>query len=149
MRMIIFAAAALAVAAMAQERPVHVLVAYYSQTGNTEKLAMAIGKGAAGVKGVEVAVKKTVDVKDAEILAADGEDAGAVTRTVESADVRQAGSLRPADSRPVDHASTPDFVRAAAGSRRAGCQPAVHRRVTERLRPRRSCARVPRRSESW
>jgi len=61
-----------AVAAMAQDRPVHVLVAYYSQTGNTEKLAVAIGKGAASVKGVEVAVKKTVDVNDAEILAADG-----------------------------------------------------------------------------
>src|SRR5215467_2019046 len=57
---------------MAQERPVHVLVAYYSQTGNTEKLAVAIGKGAASVKGVEVAVKKTVDVTDAEILRADG-----------------------------------------------------------------------------
>jgi NAD(P)H dehydrogenase (quinone) len=61
-----------AVTAMAQQRPIHVLVAYYSQTGNTEKLAVAIGKGAASVKGVEVSVKKTVDVKDAEILTADG-----------------------------------------------------------------------------
>ena len=59
-------------AAAAQDHPVRVLVAYYSQTGNTEKLAVAIGKGAATVKGVEVTVKKAADVKDAEILAADG-----------------------------------------------------------------------------
>jgi NAD(P)H dehydrogenase (quinone) len=57
---------------MAQQRPVRVLVAYYSQTGNTEKLAVAIGKGAAAVKGVEVAVRRVADVKDAEILQADG-----------------------------------------------------------------------------
>jgi NAD(P)H dehydrogenase (quinone) len=63
---------ALAAWAPAQERPVRVLVSYYSQTGNTEKLAIAIGKGAASVKGVEAAVHKTVDVKDTEILQADG-----------------------------------------------------------------------------
>jgi NAD(P)H dehydrogenase (quinone) len=57
---------------VAQERPARVLVAYYSQTGNTEKIAVAIGKGAASVKGVEVAVRKVGDVKDAEILGADG-----------------------------------------------------------------------------
>ena len=49
-----------------------VLVAYYSQTGNTEKLAAAIAKGAASVKGVEVAVRKTAEVKDQEMLQADG-----------------------------------------------------------------------------
>jgi NAD(P)H dehydrogenase (quinone) len=57
---------------MAQQRPVKVLVAYYSETGNTEKMAAAIGKAAGSVKGVEVAVRKTVDVKDHEILEADG-----------------------------------------------------------------------------
>jgi NAD(P)H dehydrogenase (quinone) len=51
---------------------VRVLVAYYSQTGNTEKIAAAIGKGAGALKGVEVAVRKAADVKDAEILGADG-----------------------------------------------------------------------------
>jgi NAD(P)H dehydrogenase (quinone) len=56
----------------AQDRPVRLLVAYYSQTGNTEKMAVAVGKGAASVKGVEVAVRKVADVKDAEILGADG-----------------------------------------------------------------------------
>jgi NAD(P)H dehydrogenase (quinone) len=60
------------VVAAAQERPVKVLVAYYSQTGNTEKMAVAIGKGAAAVKGVEIAVRKVGDVKDSEILEADG-----------------------------------------------------------------------------
>jgi len=58
--------------AVAQERPIKVLVAYYSATGNTEKMAGAIGKGAASVKGVEVAVRKVGEVKDAEILGADG-----------------------------------------------------------------------------
>jgi NAD(P)H dehydrogenase (quinone) len=76
MRLETFVASVLALVApalsSAQERPVHILVAYYSQTGNTEKLAVAIGKGAAAVKGVEVAVRKAADVKDAEILAADG-----------------------------------------------------------------------------
>src|SRR5207302_10556679 len=78
MRLMRIATGALAVGAaslpvaVAQEHPVRVLVSYYSQAGNTEKLAAAIGKGAASVKGVEVAVKKTADVKDAEILQADG-----------------------------------------------------------------------------
>jgi|SRR5215471_2011055 len=62
----------IAIAAMAQPRPVRVLVAYYSQTGNTEKLAVAIGNGAASLKGVAVAVRKVADVKDSEILQADG-----------------------------------------------------------------------------
>ena len=64
--------AALTLCAQAQERPVRVLVAYYSQTGNTEKLAAAIGKGAAGVTGVEASVRKVADVKDTEIMQADG-----------------------------------------------------------------------------
>src|ERR1041385_2379559 len=59
---------AIACSAPAQERPVRVLVAYYSQTGNTEKLAAAIGKGVASVAGVEVAVRKAADVKDQEML---------------------------------------------------------------------------------
>jgi NAD(P)H dehydrogenase (quinone) len=68
----IVALVAFAVTAAAQERPVRVLVAYYSQTGNTAKVASAIGKGAASVKEMEVAVRKVSDVKDAEILGADG-----------------------------------------------------------------------------
>ena len=64
--------AASAVLAYAQPAPVRILVAYYSETGNTEKLAQAIGKGAAAVEGVEVSVKKTVDVKDEEFPRYDG-----------------------------------------------------------------------------
>jgi len=71
MRSLIAILAALAWCAPAQQ-PVRVLVSYYSQTGNTEKLAGAIGKGAAQVKGVDAAVKKVAEVKDAEILQADG-----------------------------------------------------------------------------
>lgn len=41
----------------------HILVAYDTQTGNTEKLAQSIAKGAT-IPGVEVAVKKMSDVKD-------------------------------------------------------------------------------------
>jgi NAD(P)H dehydrogenase (quinone) len=55
-----------------QQQPARILVAYFSETGNTEKLAQAIQKGAAGVEGVEVTLRKTTDAKDEEILRADG-----------------------------------------------------------------------------
>src|ERR1051326_744239 len=62
--------------ALAPQAPVRVLSAYHSQTGNTEKMAQAIRKGAASVQGVEVTLRKTTDVKDQEILQADGIIAG-------------------------------------------------------------------------
>jgi NAD(P)H dehydrogenase (quinone) len=55
-----------------QPGPVRILVTYYSQTGNTEKLAQAIGEGAKAVPGVEVTVQKMADVKDAAIATFDG-----------------------------------------------------------------------------
>lgn len=61
-----------AATAFAQPPPVRILIAYHSQTGNTEKLAQAVRKGAASVEGVEVTLHKTADVKDPEILQADG-----------------------------------------------------------------------------
>ena len=61
-----------AVTAFAQPRPTRILVAYYSETGYTEKLAQSIGKGAASVAGVEVALRKTADVKDDDIPGYDG-----------------------------------------------------------------------------
>jgi len=61
-----------AATALAQPPPIRILVAFHSQTGNTEKMAQAIRKGAASVEGVEVTVRKTADVKDQEILQADG-----------------------------------------------------------------------------
>jgi len=47
-------------------------VSYHSETGNTEKLAQAIGKGLASVEGVEVTLRKTADVKPAEVVRYDG-----------------------------------------------------------------------------
>jgi len=61
-------AAALATAA----EPTRILIAYHSQTGNTEKLAQAIERGAAAVAGVEVLLRQAVAVKPEEILRADG-----------------------------------------------------------------------------
>ncbi len=48
-----------------------VLVIYYSKTGNTEKMARAVGEGVKG-EGVEVEVKKVEDTKADELLEADG-----------------------------------------------------------------------------
>jgi NAD(P)H dehydrogenase (quinone) len=58
--------------ALAQQPPVRILISYYSETGNTEKVAQAIGKGAASVPGVEVTLRKTGEVKDDEIPGYDG-----------------------------------------------------------------------------
>jgi len=59
-------------AALAQQPAARVLVAYHSETGNTEKLAQAIGKGVASVEGVEVTLRKTADVKPEEVVRYDG-----------------------------------------------------------------------------
>jgi len=59
--------------AAAQQQPVvRILIAYYSETGNTEKMAQAIRDGAKSVAGVEVTLQKTADVKDETIPAYDG-----------------------------------------------------------------------------
>jgi NAD(P)H dehydrogenase (quinone) len=57
---------------LGQERPARILIAYHSQTGNTEKIAVAVGKGAGSVSGASVVVRKVRDVKDDELLHADG-----------------------------------------------------------------------------
>jgi NAD(P)H dehydrogenase (quinone) len=51
---------------------VKVLIAYHSETGVTEKLAMAIRDGAASVEGVDVVLRKVTAVTDEDIAAADG-----------------------------------------------------------------------------
>jgi len=63
---------ATAAAALAQQPTVRILIAYHSETGHTEKLAQAVRQGAASVSGVEVLLRKTADVRDEEILRADG-----------------------------------------------------------------------------
>lgn len=59
-------------AVMGQQKPVRILIAYHSQTGNTEKLANAIREGGTSVAGVEMTVQKLADVKDGAILECDG-----------------------------------------------------------------------------
>jgi NAD(P)H dehydrogenase (quinone) len=52
--------------------PVRVLVAYHSQTGNTEKMAQAVRDGLLRSKDADVTLKKLPDVTDSDITAADG-----------------------------------------------------------------------------
>src|SRR3954452_22379549 len=58
--------------AWAQQPAARILIAYHSETGNTEKMAQAVQKGAASVGGVAVVLKKAMDVKDGEIAQYDG-----------------------------------------------------------------------------
>jgi len=56
----------------AQQPATRILVAYHSETGNTEKLAQAIRAGAMSVPGIEVAVRKVTEFKPEEIVRYDG-----------------------------------------------------------------------------
>jgi NAD(P)H dehydrogenase (quinone) len=58
--------------ALACAAPVRILVAYYSETGNTEKMAASVREGAASVEGASVTLRKVADVTDEEIRTADG-----------------------------------------------------------------------------
>jgi NAD(P)H dehydrogenase (quinone) len=58
--------------ALAQEPAVRILVAFHSDTGNTEKMAQAVSKGASSVSGVDVTLRRTADVKDDDIPGYDG-----------------------------------------------------------------------------
>ena len=58
--------------AFAQHPAARILISYYSETGNTGKIAQAIGKGAASVSDVEVTLRKTSEVKDEDIPRFDG-----------------------------------------------------------------------------
>jgi len=49
-----------------------ILVFYDSKTGNTETMALAVGKGAEKVGKLEVKVKKADETKNSDLLAADG-----------------------------------------------------------------------------
>lgn len=59
------------VAAPAAE-PLKVLVAYHSQTGNTEKLAKALAEGAGSVDGVESVLRKIGEVTQQDLETAGG-----------------------------------------------------------------------------
>ena len=62
----------LALAASAQQPPARILIAYHSISGNTEKLAKAVSAGASSAGGVEVLLRKAAEVRNEEILRADG-----------------------------------------------------------------------------
>lgn len=49
-----------------------ILVVYDSKSGNTEKMALAVAKGAENVGGVEVNVKKVEQTTNSDLVAADG-----------------------------------------------------------------------------
>lgn len=49
-----------------------VLVAYHSETGNTEGLAKAVAEGVSAVPGVAAVLRSVTDASDAEISSADG-----------------------------------------------------------------------------
>ena len=52
--------------------PVHILIAYHSQTGNTAKLAAAVRNGAASVAGVEVLLRSVAEASTEDIVKSDG-----------------------------------------------------------------------------
>jgi len=56
-----------------------VLIVYDSETGNTEKMASAIAKGAKETAGVKVAVKKVHQTTNSDLLKADGIIVGSPT----------------------------------------------------------------------
>jgi NAD(P)H dehydrogenase (quinone) len=49
-----------------------ILVVYDSNSGNTETMALAVGKGAKKAGDVEVSVKRAVQTQNSDLLAADG-----------------------------------------------------------------------------
>jgi len=54
------------------QAPVRILVAYYSRTGNTEKMARAVAEGANQVPGVVTTLRKVADASKEDLEAADG-----------------------------------------------------------------------------
>jgi multimeric flavodoxin WrbA len=49
-----------------------ILIVYHSQTGNTQKMAYAVAKGAKSIDAVEVILKKAGDATPDDLLTADG-----------------------------------------------------------------------------
>jgi NAD(P)H dehydrogenase (quinone) len=64
---------------MAQKKGVKVLIVYYSGTGNTEKMAMAVAEGAKKDSQVVVVTKKVSEVTKEDLLDADGMILGSPT----------------------------------------------------------------------
>jgi len=49
-----------------------ILIVYHSQTGNTEKMTLAVAEGARAIEGTEVILKKAGDAVLDDLLSADG-----------------------------------------------------------------------------
>jgi multimeric flavodoxin WrbA len=49
-----------------------ILIIYHSQTGNTQKMALAIAEGAGSIENAEVLLKRASDATTEDLLAADG-----------------------------------------------------------------------------
>ena len=70
-------AAVLAPSGAAAEPPsVTVLVVYYTQSGNTQKMAMAVAQGAQALRGTTVLTKKVNEVSLDDLEAADSSTIG-------------------------------------------------------------------------
>jgi NAD(P)H dehydrogenase (quinone) len=54
------------------DRMAKVIIVYYSESGNTEKMALAVAKGAGEVGGINVVVKKVEETGLEDLLNADG-----------------------------------------------------------------------------
>ena len=50
---------------------VHVLIAYHSETGNTEKLANAVAEGAQTVEGIQITIKPVSETSESDLIQAD------------------------------------------------------------------------------
>jgi NAD(P)H dehydrogenase (quinone) len=68
-RLILLLALASGIAAAAQVR---ILIAFHSETGNTEALARSVRDGMARVDGVEIVLRKVAEASAEEILKSDG-----------------------------------------------------------------------------
>ena len=62
----------LAVSSAGAAEPVRILIAYHSETGNTEQLALAVKEGVASVKGAEPVFRKAAAITDDDIVMASG-----------------------------------------------------------------------------
>lgn len=51
---------------------VKILIVYHSQTGNTEKMALAVAEGAGSIENTEVMLRRAGDATLADLLTADG-----------------------------------------------------------------------------
>lgn len=57
---------------LAQKKEIKILIVYYSGTGNTEKMAMAVSEGSKKVSDVVIVAKKVTEVTKEDLVSTDG-----------------------------------------------------------------------------